>query len=89
MQRYPIVLFFRYDAYKDVNAVLEQNKERLNCDVRIVSARDELVKLFDPNFNILVTYGSKDDEYNRRRSISLRTGRFRRIVSLSTRSSVL
>jgi glycosyltransferase involved in cell wall biosynthesis len=64
MQRYPVVIFFRYDAYKDVDAVLETNKENLNCDVRIVSSRDDLVKLFDPNFSILVTYGPIDNEYN-------------------------
>jgi len=65
MQKYPVVLFFRYDAYKDIDRFLDENKESIDCDLRIVSSRDELVKLFDPNFNILVTYGPIDNEYNK------------------------
>lgn len=57
--RYPIVLFFRYDAYNDMDDVVT----KLNCDVHIINNHKEIEKLYDNHYHILVTYGPNDKEY--------------------------
>ena len=60
-QRYPIVLYFRYDKYKDCDYLVKN----LKCDVRIINSKKDLEKLYDNHHHILATYGPNGDEYIR------------------------
>ena len=61
--RYPNVLFLRYDKYKDVDKLLESNKDSLLFSYTIINDINELNKLFDAKYNLLITYGESDKEY--------------------------
>jgi len=59
--KYPHVLFFRYARYSDVDIQLDAAK--LDCTVTIVDTKEQLIQLFDPSHQILVTYGPDETEY--------------------------
>ena len=65
VQKYPIVLFFRYDKYNEVDLFLSSNKANIDCDIRIINSPESLINLFDSNYNIFVTYGPDEKEYHK------------------------
>ena len=64
MQKYPNVLFFRYDQYKSIDDLLIKNKDSIDCNIRIINSSDALSNLFDTNTNVLVTFGPDEGEYS-------------------------
>jgi glycosyltransferase involved in cell wall biosynthesis len=56
--KYPNVLFFRKIEYNYIDTILEDNKDLLNFTLNISHDKNELNKLFDSNYQILVTFGS-------------------------------
>ena len=63
MSRYPYVIFFRHKKYSEIDSFIESNKLDLMCSLHITDDVKELLKLFDPNYHILVTYGETYSEY--------------------------
>jgi len=61
--KYPYILFFRYDEYSYIDKFLEDNKERLSCSIFIVNNKEELNKLYDSNYHLLVTFGESESLY--------------------------
>jgi glycosyltransferase involved in cell wall biosynthesis len=61
MSTFPNVLFFRYDTYSYVDALLKSSEEE--CTFHIVSHKDFLNLLFDTKYPILVTFGPNESEY--------------------------
>ena len=61
--KYPLVLFFRSPKYAYIDQFFQENTSDLNCSIEIIEKKDALNKLFDPNYPILVTFGSSDSEY--------------------------
>jgi len=61
--KYPLVLFFRYTKYEYIDQFFGENKSQLNCSIEIIEKKEDLNKLFDVNYPILVTFGSSDNEY--------------------------
>lgn len=64
MSKYPTVLFFRYDTYNSIDTFLTNGKNSLNCDIQIISKKEDLTKLFNPNYMILATFGPNGKEYH-------------------------
>lgn len=62
--KYPYVIFFRFDKYAEVDKVFVDNDSQLSCTVYITSNTEHLNKLFNPSYQILVTYGPNGMEYN-------------------------
>jgi len=62
--KYPNVIFYRYDKYADIDAFINQNISKFNCNINITNDCKYLNNLYDPNFQILVTFGTVDNEYN-------------------------
>lgn len=63
--KYPMVIILRLEKYIEVDNFLEDNKELLNFTPFIVeldNKSNELNKLWNENYHILLTYG-KEDEY--------------------------
>ena len=61
--KYPNILFFRHEEYAEIDTFLSVNEEKLNCTVNPTSNKDDILKLFDSNYHILVTYGKTVEEY--------------------------
>src|SRR5690606_31766614 len=60
---YPLVLIFRYDTYPEIDYLLNENKSALKFSYEITSDHITLNKMYDPNYPVLVTYGSTPEEY--------------------------
>jgi len=58
--KYPLILFFRHDKYKEIDAVVSKLD---NCTVQIVNNNSELEQLYGTNHHILATYGEDVGEY--------------------------
>jgi glycosyltransferase involved in cell wall biosynthesis len=74
--KYPNVIFFRHESYKEIDTFLEENKDKFDCNLNITSDQKDLLKLFDCNYHILITYGKDQTEYFGDVSI-INVGRFR------------
>jgi glycosyltransferase involved in cell wall biosynthesis len=61
--KYPNILFFRYEKYAAIDTFLSVNEEKLNCTLNFTSDPNEVLKMFDCNYHILVTYGETEQEY--------------------------
>jgi hypothetical protein len=59
--KYPNILFFRFKKYSDIDNFLNDNK--YNCNFNITDNPEDLNKLFDPNYHLLITYGDTEKEY--------------------------
>lgn len=61
--KYPYVLFFRYENYSFIDEYWRENKEKLNCSLYIINQVSDLNLLFNPSYQILVTFGKEESEY--------------------------
>jgi glycosyltransferase involved in cell wall biosynthesis len=61
MNKYPFVYFLRDDKYSYIDLFFEENKDKLDCSVEIISLGEieKLNNMFNPNFHILITYGDE------------------------------
>jgi len=62
--KYPFVLFYRLEKYNEIDAFFDANAEKFNCTINIVNDLKELNKLFNPNYQILITFGPEESEYH-------------------------
>ena len=60
---YPFVLFYRFDKYALIDSFFSENNEKLECTIHIINDSKKLNCLFDPNYQILITYGEDEKEY--------------------------
>jgi len=60
VDKYPHVLFFRYDKYSDIDSTME----KMDCSIQIINSKNDLSNLYDSNFPILVTYGDEKEYYD-------------------------
>jgi hypothetical protein len=58
--KYPFVVFYRLDKFSDIDNYLITNNSRLECSLYFTSNKDDLNKLFDANYQILITYGDNE-----------------------------
>ena len=61
--KYPNIVFFRYDKYKDIDNFFKTNENELFCNLNITNKKEDLNKLYDANYHLLVTYGDSVDSY--------------------------
>ena len=64
MTKYPHIILFRHNNYSHIDDFIEENRSRLDCTITITNTIDDLQKLFNPNYHVLVTYGDNYDEYD-------------------------
>jgi len=63
--KYPYILFFRYDKYSYVDEFINANKDKFLCSIFIVDKKEELNKMFDPNYHLLITFGEDETIYHK------------------------
>lgn len=64
MSKYPYIIFFRYNKYSDIDSFIESNRDAFMCTIHITSSVNDLNKLFNPNYHLLITYGDTEKEYH-------------------------
>ena len=72
MNKYPFVYVLRDTDYaSEVDWFFEENKEKLDCSIEIISINEinKLNNMFDSNHHILVTYGNEKLYINKVMSI--------------------
>ena len=62
--KYPYIIFYRFEKYADsIDKFFIENNEKLDCSLFFTSDKEDLNKLFDSNYQILITYGDNESEY--------------------------
>lgn len=61
--KYPYIIFYRFEKYIDVDKFFIVNNEKLDCSLFFTSDKEDLNKLFDSNYQLLITYGDEEQEY--------------------------
>ena len=61
--KFPFIIFFRDDKYKDIDQFFLSNKEILNCSVHIINNYKKVEKMHNSNYHLLITYGEDFSEY--------------------------
>ena len=62
--KYPFVIFYRLPKYSSIDTFFYDNNAKLNCTIYFISNDLRLNKLFNPNYQILITYGDDEAEYS-------------------------
>jgi len=64
--KYPFVYLLRNDMYSEIDAFIEDNMDKLDFFVKIISpdGYKELNNMFDSNHHILITYGGDGSQYS-------------------------
>ena len=62
--RYPYILFFRHYKYASIDNFIESNKDAFMCSFHIINDVNELNKLYNPNYHLLITYGNYEEYHN-------------------------
>ena len=61
--KYPYILLFRYKKYSSqIDNFILENQDKFNCSFFITHKKSDLNKFFDPNYNLLVTFGDKEND---------------------------
>ena len=60
--KYPNVIFFRLKKYNNIDEFINKNQDKFDCTLNITDDDNELNKLYNTNYHLLVTYG--DNEYD-------------------------
>ena len=63
MFKYPLILLFRNKTYTFIDNFIGENKEKFDCAFYITDDIDDLKKLYNSNYHLLVTVGENDSEY--------------------------
>jgi glycosyltransferase involved in cell wall biosynthesis len=61
--KYPYIVFYRLEKYSDIDIFLIKNNQELQCTVFFTSNKNDLNKLFDSNYQLLITYGENEGDY--------------------------
>jgi glycosyltransferase involved in cell wall biosynthesis len=61
--KYPYIIFYRLEKFSNIDNFFIENNEKLNCSIFFTSNNADLNKLFDFNYQLLITYGDNEKEY--------------------------
>ena len=61
--KYPYIIFYRLERYSDIDNLFIENNKDLNCSIFFTNKKDDLNKLYDSNYQLLITYGENEADY--------------------------
>ena len=64
MNKYPLILLFRKKEYLFIDDYIQENKNKYDCSFYITDNIDDLKKLFNSNYPLLITLGNNPNEYD-------------------------
>ena len=62
--KYPYIIFYRDDNLSDIDKFFISNNDKLECSIFFTNNKNDLNKLYDSSYQILVTYGANEGEIN-------------------------
>jgi glycosyltransferase involved in cell wall biosynthesis len=62
--KFPFIIFYRDDQYKDIDQFFITNKSSLDCSVYITNKLNKVENLYNCNNHLLITYGNDIAEYS-------------------------
>ena len=62
--KFPFIIFFRHEQYKEIDEFFIKNAKTLECSVYITNNFKKVEKLHNSNYHLLITYGETSQEYN-------------------------
>ena len=62
--KYPYIILFRYDEHSYIDNIFEINKDKLLCSVYIINNKEDLNKMFNCSYQVLVTYNPGSNSPN-------------------------
>ena len=62
--KYPYIIFYRDDNLSDIDKFFISNNDKLECSIFFTNNKNDLNKLYDSSYQILVTYGTNEEEIN-------------------------
>lgn len=61
--KYPYIIFYRFENFSEIDKFFIENNTKLNCSIFFTSDKNDLNKLYDSSYQILVTYGDNETNY--------------------------
>ena len=61
--KYPFIIFYRKEKFKNVDNFFIENSANLDCTVFLANCIDNINFLHNSNFHLLITYGDSVDEF--------------------------
>jgi len=61
--KYPYIIFYRHDAHSEVDNYFIQNNNSLECTIFFTNNENNILKMFDSNYHLLITCGDDEKEY--------------------------
>ena len=61
--KYPFVIFYRKEKFKDLDSFFIENSSKLDCSIFIADSLEYVKNLHNSNFHLLLTYGGDKQEY--------------------------
>ncbi len=58
-----MVLLYRHESYSKIDSFFTEHASNLLCTVQMIHQKDELNKLFNTTYHVLITYGESYHEY--------------------------
>ena len=52
--KYPYIIFYRLDKYSNIDELFIENNKSLNCSIFFTSKKEDLNKLYDSNYQLLI-----------------------------------
>lgn len=86
--KYPYIIFYRKEKYKDFDTFFTVNSEQLECTVFIASSLESVKQIHNSNYHLLFTYGDSIDEYYNELSTVLSQEMMIRHTHMNTISSI-
>ena len=67
--KYPFVIFYRKERFNYLDDFFIVNADKLNCTIFIANCVDNVKKLHNSNFHLLITFGDSFEEYQEEEGI--------------------
>ena len=61
--KYPYIIFYRHDKYSDIDKHFIKENTKLDCTIFFTNNHNNVLKLFDINYHLLITCGDEEKEY--------------------------
>ena len=58
--KYPNIIFYRLIEYNQIDDLINNNKDKFNCNINITCDLMDLNNIFDTNYHLIITYGDKN-----------------------------
>ena len=62
--KYPLILFYRDDKYREIDSFIETNADKFACTLQVINKTEKLNKFYKQIYPFLIIYGKTREEYD-------------------------